>query len=343
MIARERSLLVIGGSGFFGKSMLDAFRRGLLAPWGITRIMAAARQPEVLQEQHAELTGPGVELVALDITTATRLPDADIIIHAANTSDARRYAADPQGEGAAILASVENFVRLAARGRRETRIVYTSSGAVYGAQPATLERIDEDHRPGDADELIDYKRDYAKAKLQAERAIFHLGSSHGISVAVARCFAFVGPYLPRDQHFAVGNFLADAIAGRTIRVRAAHPVIRSYLHADDLAEWLLAIADDASPSCPVYNVGSDEAVEIKDLAKQIGDLFGVRVDCPIAVPTPIDRYVPSIARAADRLGVMVRHNLLAALTGTVRQIAPDRLVGKHEPATGFQHSAAAVN
>ncbi|WP_174278583.1 NAD-dependent epimerase/dehydratase family protein [Sphingomonas bacterium] len=311
-----RTLLVIGGSGFFGKSILDAFGRGLLAPFGIGRVIAAARRPETLRATAPELLSAGVELVALDALTADALPRVDVIVHAATTSDARRHAADPLGERAAIVEQAERFAVLAARCCPAARIVYASSGAVYGTQPAGVAALAEDAPFGDAVGLPAYKRDYAVAKRLAEAAIARGGAEQGLAVSIARAFAFVGPYLPRDQHFAIGQFLADGLAGRPIAVRAGTPVYRSYLHADELVRWLLTIADSATPACPVYNIGSDEAVEMADLAGRIARRFGVPAIVPSRAGGPVDRYVPCTARIARELG-LVAPSLDAALDATV--------------------------
>lgn len=332
-----RSLAVIGGTGFFGKSFLDAFRRGLLAPWGIERLIAIARYPAALQDAHPELIGDGVELVALDIVTATAIPRADYVVHAANTSDARRYADDPLAERAAIIGAADSFVRRVITDCPDARIVYTSSGAVYGRQPPEVAGLDEVAPLADAEGLVAYKRDYAESKRLAEAAIATLGSGYGINVAVARCFAFVGAYLPRNQHFAIGNFLDDGLAGRPITVNARHPVIRSYMHADDLVRWLMTIAEHASPACPVYNVGSDEAIAVSDLARRIAARLGVAVDMADQSTTPVDRYVPSIARANRALGLRLELDLDRAIDETIRAIRRTALVRPTDSATGVNH------
>lgn len=329
-----RTLAVLGGTGFFGKSFLDAFARGLLAPWGIDRVIAAARRPDALRAAHPELVGRGVEMVALDVGTADASPRADYLVHAANTADAARYAADPLGERAAILAAADNFVALAAD-RPEMRIVYASSGAVYGRQPADLPLLTEDAPLSDAGGLVDYKRDYAEAKRLAENRIAALGRERGARVSVARCFTFIGPHLPRDRHFAAGDFLAAGLAGRPVVVNARAPVIRSWMHADDLVRWLLTIADAASPDCPVYNVGSDEAVDVADLARRVAQRYGVPVRVPERSDGPVDRYVPSVAKAARELGLAAM-DLDAALDATAARLASDPLVRAGDSATAPQ-------
>ena len=314
-----RSLLLIGGSGFFGKSFLDAHRRGLLAPWSIDRIIVVARSASALRSEHPALVGSDVALADLDAARATSLPAADFVVHAASSTDARCYAQDPQGERANILSAAGNYVRLAERDHRSSRIVYASSGAVYGQQPAGLAELHEDFTPGDAGELVAHKRDYAEAKRASEELIAGLGSA-GIRTSVARCFAFVGPYLPRDQHFAIGNFFADGLAGRPVRVQARKRVYRSYMHADDLVRWLMTLADAASPACPVYNVGSDEAVTVGDVAQIVAARYGVAAQVPPITEPDVDRYIPSIARARSELGLDLGYDLASSVDDVARRL-----------------------
>lgn len=312
------SVLVIGGSGFFGKSIADAYARGLLAPWGINCLLLAARSATTLEKTHPELLKCGVELIDLDITQTTQLPWADYVIHAAASSDARKYLSVPEAEKANIVVATANFCRLAPRDLLGSRVVYTSSGAVYGLQTSHQLLLQED-APLDSSilDLAESKRDYAAAKRDSEAMIAMLGK-FGMAVSIARCFAFVGTYLPRNQHFAIGNFLGQALAQETIVVKATSPVVRSYLYADDLVLWLMHLASHASPLCPIWNVGSPEPISVQDLASLIASRFGVAVQAPAQNPSPVDRYVPSVARALS--AGMHYLDLNAALTQTVKRI-----------------------
>jgi dTDP-glucose 4,6-dehydratase len=305
-------LLLLGGTGFFGKSFLDAFARGLLAPWGIDRVTVLARHTAVLKARWPELVTARVTLMDADVASAPTLPTAEYVIHAAASSDARQYIEASERERANILAAVRHYAELARQVHRDSRLVYASSGAVYGAQAPEVPALDESMDLSAAGGLVEYKRAYAEAKRAAEAVIAELGQT-GVRVSIARCFAFVGLYLPRDQHFAVGNFLEDGLRQRPVVVHATHPVYRSYMHADDLVRWLMTLATHASVAAPIYNVGSPEAVSVVGLARAVADRFGVEVRIPPPQSERIDRYVPSIEKAHRELGLGLRYNLASAL------------------------------
>jgi nucleoside-diphosphate-sugar epimerase len=288
----SRSLLIIGGTGFFGKSVLDLFNRGGLEIYGIKEITILARRVKELILNFPELINEKIQLITTDISTCNALPEADIVIHAASSTDAKDYLADASRQRNNIESATTNYCRLAETYHKQAKIVYCSSGAVYGQQPADVKFMSEEFPFQDASEMAQYKRDYALGKRASERAIQELGLT-GINVSIARCFAFYGKYLPNDQHFAYGNFIGAAIQGKAIEVHAKHRVIRSYMHADDMVHALIRIALDAKPDCPIYNVGSDEAIELRDLANQIGQQYNVPVKIAPIMDNKIDRYVPN--------------------------------------------------
>lgn len=313
------SLLIIGGTGFFGKSILDCFQRGMLKRWSIDRVIVIARNAECLKEEAPSLLSQQVELLSADIAKTDYLPQADFVIYAAASSDARDYLKGAPKERKNILAGVLNYCKLARIFHQQSKILYVSSGAVYGTQPPELDMISEGYQFLDPENIPEGKRDYACAKRDAEKVFVELGES-GLNVSVARCFAFVGPWLPLDQHFAIGNFIADGLAGRNINVKANHRVYRSYMHADDLVEWLMAIASASSSKCPVWNVGSEESILIDELAHVVGRYCEVTSAKSNYLIDKTDRYVPSTENARRDLGVVIKLNLSTAISKTIEAI-----------------------
>ena len=313
------SLLIIGGSGFFGKSILDAYKRGLLNPWGIDLIYVLARNADRLKEEAPELVGTSIKLMNGDIASCKKLPMSDYVIHAAASTDAANYLSQPEVEKKNIQAGTYNYCELAKKFHQNSRIVYCSSGAVYGQQPPDLDKISEDYDGGPLADMSLTKRDYAAAKRDAELAIINLGKQ-GLSVSIARCFAFVGSYLPRDKHFAIGNFIEDGLNNRPIQVKADHLVYRSYMYADDLVEWLMRLCELGNSDCPILNVGSDEALEIREVAKKVADKFSVPFINTDIQKTTVDRYIPSIEKAKHFGSLKIKHDIRLSIDETIFNI-----------------------
>ena len=322
-----KTLLVTGGTGFFGRSILDAHRRGVLGAFGIDRIVVVARHAHRLRAEAPELCSAAVELVEADVLTLDSAFDADAVIHAAASSDARRYDADPAAEARIIVDGTRRVCEVIRDARRRPRLLYVSSGAVYGRQSPGTSAMDE-RAPLSADVAGD-KATYVQAKRTAESLVREFAAAENVPARIARCFAFVGPWLPRDEHFAIGNFIGNALRGEPVEVRARHTVIRSYLHADDLAVWLLRLATAEGDGCETFNVGSGEAVALRDLAARVAAAGGVGVSFPessskgmLAPLEPVDRYVPDVTRARNELGLTVTIPLRDAIERTLQALRP---------------------
>ncbi len=220
-----------------------------------------------------------------------------------------------------ILDGTRALLALAAAQER-CRFLYLSSGAIYGPQPKELERVGESFCGGP--DLRDPGAAYAEAKRAAEMLCTLALAKEGLEVVVARCFAFVGPHLPLDTHFAIGNFLGDVLAHRPIRVRGDGTAVRSYLYAADLTLWLWTLLLQGQTG-QAYNVGSPEAITVGELARLIDRLRPQ----PLAEPSVImekqpdaaggggSRYVPDIRRAEAELGLKVRTPLEEGLRRTL--------------------------
>jgi len=307
------SLLIIGGSGFFGKTILDAYHRGLLEKWGIPKIYVYSRNASALKISNPELLSNSITLINGDIATCDILPNADYIVHAAASSDASKYIEAPEVERKNILCGTINFCKLMmSQDVKKSKIIYVSSGAVYGANSPSGVPFCEGDEFIPLDDIDENKRHYSAAKRDSESNIISLGKS-GSNVAIARCFAFIGKYLPRDQHFAIGNFIQDGLNKRSIQITAKKKVYRSYMYADDLVEWLMTIAENANETCPIFNVGSDEPIEIRSLATLIGDFYNVDVDAAECISEGQDFYVPSVTKARQELGLIINYSIADAI------------------------------
>ena len=328
--ARGQRILVTGATGFFGAWLLETFAHANRALELGAELVALKLPHEDLVRRAPHLaTLPGVTFVNGDILTlradslAAQLPEGPPLkithgIHAAIHVDAATFEADPLATlDSALMGTRQTLEVLREAGAR--RVLLASSGAVYGPQPPELETIPEDF-PGGPDPAAPGSA-YAEGKRASETLCACYQRTHGIEAVIARCFAFVGPHLPLDRQFAIGNFMRDALRGGPIRVLGDGTPLRSYLHAADLATWLWTILFQGNAG-RAYNVGSDEAVPIAEVARQVAaacdrpplvEIHGQPV--PGAAP---NRYVPSIRRARDELGLTPRIGLADSIARTLR-------------------------
>lgn len=242
-----------------------------------------------------------------DITSPDSLPNGTAfshILHAAADSTPGPQL-NPLQRFDQIVQGTRNVLDLAVRCQAR-RFLLTSSGAVYGAQPAQLERTPEDWlgMPDPLNPLFAY----GVAKRAAEHLCTLYHDAYGVQTVIARCFAFVGPDLPMRAHFAIGNFIRDALRGDTITISGDGSPLRSYLDQRDLAQWLTTLllhgrAGDA------YNVGSDQAIRIADLASLVRDTLSSTAPVHIAGAPDARQhrnlYVPDITKAQTELGLRV--------------------------------------
>jgi dTDP-glucose 4,6-dehydratase len=299
--------LIIGGTGFFGKSILDSFIKGLLKRFGVSQITILARNIESFKKSNPELINPGVDYLEGDIAKMNHLPEFDMIIHAATSTNLKNYTDQPETEKDNLELGFTNFCKLMSQSNLNSKIVYCSSGVVYGKQSLQVEKMDElcpfndDFKSFTPEKLI-----YLKGKRFAELEISKLGATHKRNVSIARCFAFSGKYVPRNLHYAYGNFIGSAEKGEKIMVDAEGIVYRSFMEADDLVESLFEIALNSNPNCPIFNVGSDVQVSLYELAQNIAIHYGVEFEFKKFDDSKvIDRYIPNVDKLKKLLSTRV--------------------------------------
>lgn len=315
---RGARLFLTGGTGFFGCWLLESLlwadaHRGL----GV-EVVVLTRSPASFARKAPHLAGHrAVRLYEGDVRSFAD-PDGAFthVIHAATEASAVLNAEAPRAMFDTIVEGTRRTLDFAQRAGA-SRFLLTSSGAVYGRQPAELTHVSEDY-PG-APDPTDPRSAYGEGKRVAEHLAALESHAHGLGAVIARCFAFVGPYLPLDIHFAVGNFIRDALAGGLVRVAGDGTPYRSYQYAGDLMVWLWTILVCGVPGRP-YNVGSEEALTIGDLARRVATLEGVDwiIEREPVAGAPAMRYVPSTARARSELGLDCTVGFDDAIARTVR-------------------------
>ena len=128
-------LLILGGTGFFGKSILDRFIKLELKKYNINSVCVFSRNADTFLKKYPEFNNKNIKYIKGDITSIKFLPEADIVIHAATSASQINYLVNPEGEKQNIILGTFNYTQLAKKFHNNAKIVYCSSGAVYGKQP----------------------------------------------------------------------------------------------------------------------------------------------------------------------------------------------------------------
>jgi dTDP-glucose 4,6-dehydratase len=208
---------------------------------------------------------------------------------------------------------------------RVKRLLFISSGGAYGRQPDSMTMIPESFF-GEHDTLSSSSA-YGIAKRSAEHLCALYAESFGIQIVVARCFAFVGRDLPHNAHFAIGNFIRDALWSREIVVNGDGTPVRSYLDQRDLICWLLALLRDGKTG-EAYNVGSDQAISILDLAHLVRDLVSpnkpVRILGKSIESTDRNCYVPDIRKIGVEFGLRPSISLEQSIIDMAESVSTNR-------------------
>lgn len=300
---RGERIFITGGTGFVGSWLLDAFCAANRAHALDARALVLTRDPERFRTREPELANdPAVELLQGE-ATAFAFPAGTFafVVHGVvEPTDPE----DPLRQLKADQKMTWHVLDFAMRAGTK-RLLFTSTGGVYGQQPNTLATVDENY-PG-APLTTDLVHTYWQAKRASELACVAAAQKGTLSAIIARLFTFVGPRLPLDLNFAVGNFVGDVLAGRPIQIAGDGTPLRSYLYAADMAIWLWTILLRGR-SARIYNVGSSEALSIRELAERVVEATGSQHGIGPLGSTPVpgalpSRYVPSVERAESELGL----------------------------------------
>lgn len=310
-------IFITGGTGFFGRWLLESFA------WANRRLELKA-QAVVLTRNPASFQKIAPHLAA---DAAIQFHTGDVrdfdfpagtfshVIHGATAASVTLNAENPQLMLETIIQGTSQTLDFSVNARAK-KFLFISSGAVYGRQSPEVSHVAEDFF--DAVDVSQPWGAYADGKRLAEQ--FCLDSAGpDLQVKIARCFAFVGPHLPLDGHFAVGNFMRDGLRGGPIRVQGDGSPVRSYLHAAELAVWLWTILFRGQNS-RAYNVGSETCLTIAETARVVSEFFSPPVEVEIASAPgtgPAARYVPSTVRARMELGLTQEIESCSAITKTL--------------------------
>lgn len=317
---RDGRLFITGGTGFFGRWLLESFSYANRTLGLNAEAVVLSRDPEVFARKAPALgADPAISFITGDIRQlACKGQKFSHMIHAATDASATLNEEKPLMMFDTIVEGTRRALEFA-REAGVRKLLLTSSGAIYGPQPAELTTIPESFSGG-----VDPTKPnsaYGEGKRVAELLAALYFKQYGIETKIARCFTFVGPFMNLDAHFAIGNFIRDAVSKKTISIAGDGMPLRSYLYSSDLTRWLWKILFSGVPLRP-YNVGSGESISIRELAELVAKQAGPDVKVELraekkSAATSGNMYVPNVGRIECELDLRQLVSLAAGIDRTI--------------------------
>ena len=282
--------LITGGAGFLGAALAN-----MLAKQGHT--------VRVVDDESASdrtRLDAAVHFTRGDVNDVPKLwsllQGVDCVFHLAARVSVSESVLYPRDYNATNVGGTVAFIQ-AVRDAGVRRMVFTSSGAVYGEQTESSVREDAIPNPGSP---------YAVSKLAAEHYINTIGALWSIDTVILRVFNAYGPGQPlRPSHPpVVPAVVRQALGGGSIIVHGDGRQQRDFVYVDDVVDALVATSTASTVNRLIINIGSGVPTSINDLVNAVGKALGKDLT-PLRVTAEsggVSRLCADLSRAKERLG-----------------------------------------
>ena len=249
----------------------------------------------------------------------------EYIIHGATTSAYETFKnQSPLEKASVIIDGTKNILNFAKKCSCK-KFLYLSSGAVYHIKSSSKKKFLE---TSPLTQIKDDNNVLGRAKRIAELQINLQSNKKYFKTNIARCFSFVGPLLPLNIHYALGNFLKNSISNKSIQIKSDGKSIRSYMYVTDLIVWLFHIFFNGKNS-EIYNIGSENKISILNLAKLVKKTLNNKKKISYKKSNLSfikSTYVPSTLKIRKELKMHQKINLNEAIQKTFNNIKDNRFI-----------------
>jgi nucleoside-diphosphate-sugar epimerase len=279
------SLLITGTNGFVGRSIIDQIAK--IDPQSLPLRLLLVTRKGLDFDLPARLK-PITTVFCHDLTQKWEFDrEVSHIINLAADGSRSPYSDTANNTFTSIVANLVSWVSTF---QKSLRVFHASSGACSGYVP--LSYSSDPSNP---------KFSFAQNRLEAESVLKKASSDFGFELSIGRLFSFSGTYLMGKGQYAISDFIKSAIATSAIQISGDPNTVRSYLHQEAMANWIIKalICKEAYTG---LEIGSSEKITIKELAEFVAQETSASVVFPTE-PHLGDIYLPNNQETKDKLGV----------------------------------------
>lgn len=317
-ILKNTSIFITGATGYFGKNILEAVVYLNDAQKLNIKLYVLTRNKKRFLDQYPRFNHPNFEYIESDVAEFV-FPNValDYIIHGA-AEVAKLDKTDDLEVLEKGYFGTKKLLELA-KEKKVKGFLFMSSGATYGNQPYDLPAIPESY--GGAPDISKLNASYGEGKRLGEYLCQYYCQKFGVPVKIARCFAFVGPYMPLDAQFAFGNFIQNALNNETISMQSDGSSLRTFLYTSDLVCWFFKLLLNGKSGVP-YNVGgATEEISILEVAQYVSKAFDNKIKIEVLQKEKSKnrgRYICDVSAILKDLNITSYVSLEEALDRTVK-------------------------
>jgi UDP-glucose 4-epimerase len=269
-------VLVTGGAGFIGSHLVDY----LVGEGSVVRVYddLSAGSLANLRRWEGE---PRLSFVKGDLLDAEAVTGAldgcDAVYHLAANPEVRASRASPEDHFRQNVEATHRLLEAVRRVGGVELLVFASSSTVYGE--AGVAPTPEDYGP------LKPISHYGASKLAAEALVSAYASMYGFRAVIFRLANIVGP---RSNHGVIYDFVNKLRADPgKLEVLGDGSQSKSYLYVDDCVGGMVLGAEKASERVEVFNLGSDDRVNVMEIAGIVIEEMGVE-GCEVCLTGGVD-------------------------------------------------------
>lgn len=253
-------ILITGGTGFLGTGLIRHLRNYKFLRDSQITLVSSGRTTSKIQ------LPPNVQLLKLDLSQSSTIQNFqgmsfDTVVHLATTSTLGPQLS--QYDIFSNINTIDDTVCNLALLVKARHVIWASSGAIYGEIQNTRQTIENSQIK--LPNIFDAGA-YRFGKIKSEYHVSQFAKSNNIKLDIMRLFTFSGVDLPLNHHFALGNFIHDALNDNPINILGTGQARRSYLDQTDFSNIIVKLLQNPPSDLRLLNIGSPDQHSLEAVA-----------------------------------------------------------------------------